>query len=656
MSESVATPDAPRVRLIFGALLLVLLLASLDQTIVSTALPTIVGDLGGGSKLSWVVTSYLLASTVSGPLYGKIGDLYGRKLILQAAIVIFLTGSVLCGIAQNMTELIAFRALQGLGGGGLLVVTLAVIGDIIPPRQRGRYQGYFGGVFGVSTVVGPLLGGFFVDNLSWRWIFFVNLPIGAVALIVIATAFQARADDIEHRIDYLGAITLAGGLAAIVLYTSLGGTTYAWGAPGMLGLAAAGVVLLVAFLYVERRAAEPILPLGIFRNHVFTVTCAIGFVVGFALFGAVTYLPLYLQTVRGHSPTTSGLLMTPMMAGLLVTSIVSGQLISRYGRYRPYPIAGTALVVVGMVLLSRLAEHTSALVSGSYMLVLGLGLGLVLQVLVLAAQNAVPYEHLGVATSGSTLFRSIGGSIGVSIFGSIYANQLATHLAAKLPPGAELPAGTSPAAIVQLPAAIRDAYLSAVTEALHPLFYAGAAVAAIAFLLTFLLREVPLRATARVSDVGRGLTAATDDDGLREVQRALATLAERDNRWALYERLATRAGVDLTAPALWLLCRLAPRAPIGERELAADLSVSVAEIGPALGELEQLGLVEHAHGPLELTPGGTAARDQIVAARREGLAAHLAGYDPDRYPELRRMLDDLAADVVSVVPAAPAAR
>jgi EmrB/QacA subfamily drug resistance transporter len=391
----------------------VLLLASLDQTIVSTALPTIVGDLGGISKLSWVVTAYLLASTVVGPVYGKLGDLYGRKLVLQAAIVIFLVGSALCGISQNMTELIVFRALQGLGGGGLFVVTIAVVGDIIAPRERGRYQGFFGAVFGVSTVIGPLLGGFFVDNLSWRWIFYVNLPIGVLALAVIATAFQAARDQVPHTIDYLGAVLLAGGLSAIVLYTSLGGTTYGWGSPGMIALIVGGVVLLTAFVFAEARAPEPILPLESFRNRVFTVTSAVGFIIGLALFGAITYLPLYLQDVKGHSPTTSGLLITPMMAGLLITSIGSGQLISRFGRYKPFPIAGTAIAAVGLLLLSRLQVGTSTVAAGAFMLVLGLGLGLVLQVLVLAAQNAVDYEYLGVASSGSTLFRQIGGSIGV---------------------------------------------------------------------------------------------------------------------------------------------------------------------------------------------------------------------------------------------------
>ncbi len=498
-------------RLIFGALLLVLLLASLDQTIVSTALPTIVGDLGGISQLSWVVTAYLLSSTVVGPVYGKLGDLYGRKVVLQSAIAIFLVGSALCGISQNMTELIAFRGIQGIGGGGLFVLTIAVAGDIIPPRDRGRYQGFFGAVFGVSTVIGPLLGGFFVDNLSWRWIFYINLPLGIVALAVIAVAFQARTDRAHHAIDYLGAVLLAGGLSAIVLYTSLGGTTYGWVSPPMLALIAVGVALLVAFVLAEKRAAEPILPLELFRNRVFTVTSAVGLIVGFALFGSVTYLPLYLQEVKGHTPTTSGLLITPMMAGVLVTSIGSGQLISHFGRYKPFPIAGTAIMVVGLALLSRLHVNTSTVVAGAYMLVLGLGLGLVLQVLVLAAQNAVDYKYLGVATSGSTLFRQIGGSIGVSIFGAIFANQLAKNLAATIPAGAHVPTSVNPAALKQFPPAVHDAYTAAITAALRPVFLTAAAVAVLGFILTWALREVPLKATAQAPDLGDGFHPARNE-------------------------------------------------------------------------------------------------------------------------------------------------
>ena len=420
-------------RLIFGALLLVLFVASLDQTIVSTALPTIVGDLGGLEHLSWVVTSYLLASTVVGPLYGKLGDLYGRKRVLQFALVLFLVGSALCGLAQSMPQLIAFRAVQGLGGGGLLVVAMAVVGDLVAPRDRGRYQGLFGGVFGVAVVAGPLLGGFFVDNLSWRWIFYVNLPLGLVALAVIATAFRSRQVTTRHRIDWLGTIVLAAGLSGVILYTSLGGTSYAWDAPGMLAAIGGGVALLALFPLIEARAEEPILPPELFRNMTFRTTSAIGFGVGFALFGSVTFVPLYLQIVKGHSATDSGLLMTPMMLGVLVTSTASGFLISRYGRYRAFPIAGTAIAAVGLYLLSTLEVATPTEVAAGYMLLLGLGLGLVMQVLVLAAQNAVDYRLLGVATSGSTLFRQVGGSIGVSVFGAIFTNQLGRELAQSSP-------------------------------------------------------------------------------------------------------------------------------------------------------------------------------------------------------------------------------
>jgi EmrB/QacA subfamily drug resistance transporter len=499
MTQPTAAPQ-PRLRLIFLALMLVLLLASLDQTIVSTALPTIVGDLGGITHLSWVVTAYLLAATIAGPLYGKLGDLYGRKLVLQVAIVIFLIGSALCGLSQSMAELIGFRTLQGLGAGGLIVVTFAVIGDVIPPRERGKYQGYFGAVFGFSTVVGPLLGGFFVDNLSWRWIFYVNLPVGAVALAVIAFAFHARVDKRRHAMDYLGAALLAGTLASIVLFTSLGGTTWAWGSPQIVLLIALSVVLLPLFLLVESRAAEPILPLSLFRNHTFSVTSAVGFIVGFALFGAITYLPLYLQVAKGSSPTRSGLELTPLMAGVLITSIVSGQAISRLGRYRVFPIVGTGVMAVAMFLLSRIEAGTSTWVAALDAAILGLGLGMVMQVLILAVQNSVDHSVLGVATSGSTMFRQIGGSIGVALFGTIFASRLHTELAQRLPQGTHIPNVINPAGIKHLPPAVHGAFADAVAAALHPVFIVAGVVSLVAFGLSWLLREVPLQTETSPGD------------------------------------------------------------------------------------------------------------------------------------------------------------
>jgi EmrB/QacA subfamily drug resistance transporter len=508
MTPTTAAAPGPRVRLIFGALLLVLLIASLDQTIVSTALPTIVGELNGIRHLSWVVTAYLLSATIVSPLYGKIGDLYGRKRILQFAIVVFLVGSALCGLAQNMTELIAFRALQGLGAGGLIVIAIAVVGDIVPPRDRGRYQGLFGGVFGIATVIGPLLGGFFVDNLSWRWIFYVNLPIGAAALGVIATAFHKRQTTERHRVDYLGAVVLGGALSAIVLFTSLGGNTYAWGSTPMVAMIVVGVVLLALFPFVEARAREPILPLELFRNGIFSVTSAVGFVIGVALFGGVTFVPLYLQVVKGHTPTDSGLLMTPMMGGVLVSSIVSGNLISRFGRYRPFPIAGTAITALALYLLAGLAVGTSTWLAAAYMLLLGVGLGLVMQVLVLAAQNAVDYRLLGVATSGSTLFRQIGGSIGVAVFGAIFSNRLGHELVQRLPRGMKVPTAADPEVVRHLPAAIHAPYVAAFDAAIRPVFIVAAVVALAAFALTWLLREVPLRETDPAGALGEGSDAS----------------------------------------------------------------------------------------------------------------------------------------------------
>ena len=494
-----------RVLIIIGALMLGMFLAALDQTIVSTALPTIVADLHGASHLAWIVVAYLLAVTVSTPLWGKLGDQYGRKWFFEAAIVIFLCGSVLSGLSRTMTELIAFRAVQGLGGGGLMVGAQAIVGDIVSPRERGRYQGLFGAVFGVASIIGPLLGGFFVEQLSWHWIFYINLPIGAVALVVVAIQVPGNLSRVHHVIDYLGAVVLTLSASSLVLFTSLGGTTLAWGSPGSVGLGVAGAVLLVVFVFVERRATEPVLPLHLFSNRGFSVTSVVGFIVGFAMFGAITYLPVFFQIVHGESPTTSGLQLLPLLAGLIICSTGSGIVISKTGRYRIFPIAGTALITLGLVLLAQVGIGTSLIVSALYMFVLGVGLGCVMQVLVLIVQNAVPYSELGVATSGQTFFRSIGGSFGTAIFGAIFSNVLIGNLVRHLGT-ATLPRGLSsssvtPAILDKLPQAVHHGIAAAYAESIQTVFIIAAPIGLIAFIASWLIPQVELR---------RGVGASTD--------------------------------------------------------------------------------------------------------------------------------------------------
>jgi EmrB/QacA subfamily drug resistance transporter len=483
--------------LIIGALMLGMSLAALDQTIVSTALPTIVGDLKGGSHIAWVITAYLLATTVSTPLWGKLGDQYGRKIFFQAAIVIFLVGSVLAGLSQSMFELIAFRAIQGLGSGGLMVGAQAIVGDIVSPRERGRYVGLFGAVFGVASIVGPLLGGVFVDNLTWRWIFYINIPIGVVALIVVASQVPGTLSRIHHKIDYLGTAVLSAAATSFILLTSLGGTTYGWNSAPIWILGIAGVVLVGVFVVVERRAAEPVLPLHLFKLRAFWVTSVVGFIVGFAMFGAITYLPAFFQVVRGISPTLSGLQLLPLMAGLLVVSIGSGQIISRTGKYRFWPIAGTAFTTLGLYLLSRMGVGTSTVLDSLYMLVLGMGIGGVMQVLVIIVQNAVPHEELGVATSGATFFRSIGGAFGTAIFGAIFSNVLVGNLSRHLH-GVSLPAGFSsadvtPAVLSHLSAVVRHGFVAGYAESIQTVFLVAVPIAALAFLFTWLIPQVELK-------------------------------------------------------------------------------------------------------------------------------------------------------------------
>ena len=494
--------------IVFSALMLGMFLAALDQTIVATALPTIVGELGGLDQLSWVITAYLLASTASVPLYGKLSDLYGRKPCFQVAIILFVIGSLLAGISQSMPQLILFRGIQGVGAGGLLAMAQAIMGDILSPRERGRYAGFLGAVFGVASVLGPLLGGLFVDHLSWRWIFLINLPLGLLAFVVTTRVLKLPRIRREHSIDYLGAALMVGGVSCLLLVTTWGGAEYAWDSPTIIGLAVAGVVLLVGFVLQELRAPEPLLPLRLFRIPVFSVTSLIGFIVGLSMFGVIAFMPVYFQVVQGASATSSGLRMIPLMFGILTTSIVSGRLISSSGRYRIFPILGTATIALGLYLLSRLDVDTSYPVVAAYLVTTGIGIGLVMQPILLAAQNAVEYRDLGTATAGVNFFRSMGGAFGVAIFGSILNARLDYWLPRLVPAEALSGGGSdavlaSPEQIHELPAPIIEGVIEAFANSLHTVFLLAVPVALAAFAVSWLLKEVPLRETVHTTRLGQ---------------------------------------------------------------------------------------------------------------------------------------------------------
>ncbi|WP_371477842.1 DHA2 family efflux MFS transporter permease subunit [Kitasatospora sp. NBC_00315] len=664
MSDTAVTEAAPpapaalsrrQTNVVFLTIVLGMLMAALDQTIVSTALPTIVADLGGGGHMAWVVTAYLLAETVATVLVGKFGDLFGRKIVFQLSAVVFIAGSVVSGAANGMTVLIIGRAVQGVGGGGLMVTAMALIADVIPLRERGKYQGALGAVFGVTTVVGPTLGGLFTDHASWRWCFYVNIPIAAVMIVMAARSIPSVRATVRPVIDYLGIVLVALGACGLVLGLEWGGNEYAWNSAVIIGLFVGSIVLLTAFVLVELRAPEPMLPMHLFRNSVFTVCSILSFIVGFAMLGAMTYLPTYLQFVDGVSATGSGVRTLPMVVGLLGTSMVSGIVVSRTGRYRIFPILGTAVMAVGLYLMSTMDRSTGTWLESLYMFILGLGIGLAMQVLTIAVQNTVPYHELGTATSGVTFFRTLGSSFGTAVFGTLFNNRLGPNLeqAFAQSPGVPPEAVQSPAGLRALPEAQALPFIDAYADTINYVFQWVVPVALVGFVVAWFLKEVPLRDSARAgaSDMGEGFGAPDSADADKQLERALANVLRRTKgRPEVGRRLLADSGSAAAPEQAWMLGQIYWRTRLQGgavlSAIAAAHHMPEEVLRPAAERTLGAGYAESDGDRLTLTPAGQREVDRLAEAWRRWLDHHLDDWDvtdPTDRARLDRAVESIAA-------------
>ncbi|GAA2803151.1 MDR family MFS transporter [Crossiella cryophila] len=653
MTAAVEVESGSRTNLVFGAMVLGLLLAALDQTIVATALPTIVSELGGANHLSWVVTGYMLAETIATPLFGKFGDLFGRKVVFQISVALFTAGSLFCGMATGMFGLVAARALQGFGAGGLMVTSMALVADLIPLRERGKYQGLMGSVFGVVTVAGPLLGGLFVDQLSWRWAFYINVPLGLLVLLVAGAVMPKVPKGSRPVIDYLGILLLALGAGGLTLVTSWGGTTYAWDSAEILWLGVASLVAVALFVWVELRASEPVLPMRLFRGRVFSVSGVLSFVIGFAMFGGITYLPIFLQVVQGHSATESGLRMLPMVAGLMAASIFSGNMVGRTGRYRHFPIIGTGITAVGLWLMSHLDRETTLVTASLYMIVLGIGIGLGMQVLVIAVQNTCDYADLGAATSGVTFLRTLGSSFGVAVFGAIFSAQLTANLAgANLPPGFDPGAAANPEMIRHLPAELLGPLATAYQDSLQTVFLWALPVALLAFAIAWLLPEVKLRDSVRdkSGDLGEAFGMPESHTSEQELEKSVAAVWQR-RRKELRPLLRERLRHCMDETDAWLLGQIFRNSKQEGRttlaEIAEPLDLPPGILAPTAEDLIRRGLLVRDGDWLSFTTEGEQAVVRLAGVWREWLTELLTTEDPDREAELTAAVDRLARRMIA---------